>query len=243
MIFLSQFLPIIYYFLLGCKLFFGHSLTMYCLIKRKTRPQERERHRRAEKERDRECGKEAEKGKENCATQLYKLRNCCCCTAAVAPSKCPAATRQNQQGHAARVVGSTRPPHRCSPSPPPPASLPVQLIIQVKIFISCDPYKISQVVVTVSVSVSSPLPCFVPCLALLFHSVRQLLTLPQMTAPKMAGCPFRLVGMGQVREASSTHHRHRRRRLVCCGKFMVANCFAPDRGKQGAGQKRLARGG
>lgn len=124
--------------------------------------------------------------------------------------------------------------------PPPPASLPVQLIIQVKIFISCDPYKISQVVVTVSVSVSSPLPSFVPWLALSFHSVRQLLTLPQMTAPKMAGCPFRLVGMGQVREASSTRHR---RRLVCCGKFMVANCFAPDRGKQRAGQKRLARGG
>lgn len=88
-----------------------------------------------------------------------------------------------------------------------------------------------------------PLSSFVHCLALSFHSVRQLLTLPQMTAPKMAGCPFRLVGMGQVREASSTRHRHRRRHLVCCGKFMVANCFAPDRGKQRAGQKRLARGG
>lgn len=169
----------------------------------------------------------------------------------VAPSKCSTATRQNQQGHAARVVGSTRPSHPHPYSPFPPAPLPVQLIIQVKIFISCDPYKVSQVVVTVSVSVSSspPLP-LVPCLALSFHSVRQLLTLPQMTAPKMAGCPFRLVGMGQVREPSSTRHRHRRRhrRLVCCGKFMVANCFAPghhssNRGQPGGGEKRLTRGG
>lgn len=187
-----------------------------------------------------EGGRERKRELSNTAVQIEKLL---LLYSSSCPFKMSNRNKTNQQGHAARVVGSTRPPHRCSP-PSPPASQPVQLIIQVKIFISCDPYKISQVVVTVSVSVSSPLPSFVPCLALSFHSVRQLLTLPQMTAPKMAGCPFRLVGMGQVREASSTRHRHRRRRrLVCCGKFMVANCFAPDRGKQGAGQKRLARGG
>lgn len=56
-----------------------------------------------------EGSRERKRELSNTAVQIEKLLP-------VAPSKCPTATRQNQQGHAARVVGSTRPPN---PSPPP----------------------------------------------------------------------------------------------------------------------------
>lgn len=96
---------------------------MYCLIKRRPRP-----------ERGRGSGME---------------------TVAVVPSPYASqilnrnktkSTRPAAE-HATRVVGrqdtaSALPPTACSA--PTPQS--VQLIIQVKIFISCDPYKISQVV-------------------------------------------------------------------------------------------------
>lgn len=145
-------------------------------------------------------------------------------------------TKSTRTCHKGRRQHTARQDQPIPPAPLPLARsrpLPVQLIIQVKIFISCNPYKISQVdvtvaVVSISVSVSvsisvsvcpAPRSGFLCRLALSLCTVRQLLTLPQMTAPKMAGCPFRLLVMGQMWEAGSRPHR----RLVVL--FAVANLW------------------
>lgn len=102
--------------------------------------------------------------------------------------KCqPQQDKINKDMRHAWVVWLRRGAH--CPLPTANCQLPVQLIIQVKIFISCDTYKISQVL---AAGMASP--------------IRQLLTLPQMTAPKMAW----EVGVAQWR---------------CCALFAVANLW------------------
>lgn len=136
-------------------------------------------------------------------------RNCCCCPSPPphALPKCSTATRQNQQDQQKQ---KNMPQGSSLPSPSrlllPPAAGSINYSSEnFHILRSIQNKSGRQVAVSVSVSVAisvsvSVYPCCLLllllrlCLALLsFHAIRQLLTLPQMTAPKMAGCPFQWV--------------------------------------------------
>lgn len=104
--------------LAGLQTVFGHSLTMYCLIKRKTRPQERERHRRVERERVWEGGREGKRELSNTAVQIEKLL-------LLYSSSCPFKMSNRNKTKSTRTCGQGRRQYK---APAPVFSFPLPLL-------------------------------------------------------------------------------------------------------------------